>query len=163
MGSRSERPRRLDLAWHSTETNEIGLHEFAGWLEQVGAELMLAVNLGTRDADAAVSLLEYSNLPEVTSCADERATNGHPAPFGIAMWCLGNEMDGPWQLGHRSAEEYGPLASRTAKAMRKLQPDLELVVCGSSSVHMPAFGEWERVVLTHTYDDVDFISCHAYY
>ncbi len=79
------------------------------------------------------------------------------------MWCLGNEMDGPWQLGHRSAEDYGKLASRTAKAMRQLDPSIELVVCGSSSAHMPTFGEWERVVLTHTYDDVDYISCHAYY
>ena len=79
------------------------------------------------------------------------------------MWCLGNEMDGPWQIGHRSAEDYGKLASRTAKAMRAFDPSLELVVCGSSNAHMPTFGEWERVVLGHTYDDIDYISCHAYY
>ena len=79
------------------------------------------------------------------------------------MWCLGNEMDGPWQLGHRNAEDYGKLASQTAKAMRQLDPDLELVVCGSSSAQMPTFGSWERTVLQHTYDDVDYISCHAYY
>jgi alpha-L-arabinofuranosidase len=163
VGPREERPRRLDLAWHSTETNEVGLHEMAGWLEEAGAELMLAVNLGTRDTDAALDLLEYANVPAGTARADERARNGRSEPFGVGMWCLGNEMDGPWQLGHRSAEDYGRLASRTAKAMRMLQPDLELVVCGSSSAHMPTFGEWERVVLTHTYDDVDYISCHAYY
>jgi alpha-N-arabinofuranosidase len=79
------------------------------------------------------------------------------------MWCLGNEMDGPWQLGQRSAEDYGKLASRTAKAMRQVDPDLELVACGSSGAGMPTFGAWEREVLTHTYDDVDYISCHAYY
>ena len=79
------------------------------------------------------------------------------------MWCLGNEMDGPWQLGHRNAEDYGKLASQTAKAMRQLDPDLELVVCGSSSAQMPTFGAWEHTVLLHTYDDVDYISCHAYY
>ena len=79
------------------------------------------------------------------------------------MWCLGNEMDGPWQIGHRSAEDYGKLASQTAKAMRQLDPSIELVACGSSSADMPTFGEWERVVQNHTYDDVDFISCHANY
>ncbi len=79
------------------------------------------------------------------------------------MWCLGNEMDGPWQLGHRSADDYGKLAVMTARAMRQVDPDLQLVVCGSSGAGMPTFGEWERVVLGHTYDEVDYISCHAYY
>ena len=163
VGPVAERPRRLDLAWHSTETNEVGLHEFAGWVESVHSELMLAVNLGTRGIDAALSLLEYCNLNGGTALADERARNGRADPFGIRMWCLGNEMDGPWQIGHRSADDYGKLASRTARAMRAFDPSLELVVCGSSNAHMPTFGEWERVVLSHTYDDVDYISCHAYY
>ncbi|MCI2957699.1 alpha-N-arabinofuranosidase [Agromyces atrinae] len=163
VGPVDERPTRLDLAWHSTESNRIGLHEFAEWLESVDSELMLAVNLGTRGTLEALDLLEYSNLAEGTSFADRRAENGRRAPFDVRMWCLGNEMDGPWQLGHRSAEDYGKLASQTAKAMRAFDPDLELVVCGSSSAHMPTFGEWERVVLSHTYDDVDYISCHAYY
>jgi alpha-L-arabinofuranosidase len=163
VGPRADRPRRLDLAWHSTETNEVGLHEFSGWLDKVGSELMLAVNLGTRGTLEALDLLEYANLPFGTARSEQRAGNGRPDPFAIAMWCLGNEMDGPWQLGHRSAEDYGKLASRTAKAMRQLDPSVELVVCGSSSAHMPTFGEWERVVLTQTYDDVDYISCHAYY
>ena len=163
VGPREDRPRRLDLAWHSTETNEVGLHEFSGWLDKVGSELMLAVNLGTRGTLEALDLLEYANLPFGTARSEQRAGNGRPDPFAITMWCLGNEMDGPWQLGHRTAEDYGKLASRTAKAMRQLDPSVELVVCGSSSAHMPTFGEWERVVLTHTYDDVDYISCHAYY
>jgi alpha-L-arabinofuranosidase len=163
VGPVAERPRRLDLAWHSTETNEVGPHEFAGWVESVHSELMLAVNLGTRGIDAALSLLEYCNLRGGTALADERARNGRVDPFGIKMWCLGNEMDGPWQIGHRSADDYGRLASRTAKAMRAFDPSLELVVCGSSNAQMPTFGEWERIVLSHTYDDVDYISCHAYY
>lgn len=163
VGPREERPRRLDLAWHSTETNEVGLHEFAGWLDQVGSELMLAVNLGTRGTLEALDLLEYSNIAGGTALSQRRIDNGRTDAFGVNMWCLGNEMDGPWQLGHRSAEDYGKLASRTAKAMRQLDPSVELVVCGSSSAHMPTFGEWERVVLSHTYDDVDYISCHAYY
>jgi alpha-N-arabinofuranosidase len=163
VGPREERPRRLDLAWHSTETNEVGLHEFSGWLDKVGSDLMLAVNLGTRGTLEALDLLEYSNIAGGTALSDRRVANGRTDAFGVKIWCLGNEMDGPWQLGHRSAEDYGKLASRTAKAMRQLDPSVELVVCGSSSAHMPTFGEWERVVLTHTYDDVDYISCHAYY
>ncbi|PZG02077.1 arabinosylfuranosidase ArfA [Micromonospora deserti] len=163
VGPVAGRPRRLDLAWHSTETNEIGLHEFQGWLDQVGSELMLAVNLGTRGPKEAIELLEYANVPSGTARTEQRRANGRAEPFGIRMWCLGNEMDGPWQLGHRNAEDYGKLASMTAKAMRQLDPGLELVVCGSSGRDMPTFGEWERVVLEHTYEDVDYISCHAYY
>ncbi|HSU71106.1 MAG TPA: alpha-N-arabinofuranosidase [Micrococcaceae bacterium] len=163
VGPKDQRPRRLDLAWHSTETNQVGLHEFAGWAEKAGSEVMLAVNLGTRGTLEALDLLEYSNIDHGSALANQRAANGRREPFGIKMWCLGNEMDGPWQLGHRSADDYGKLASQTAKAMRQLDPSIELVVCGSSSAHMPTFGEWERVVLSHTYDDVDYISCHAYY
>jgi alpha-L-arabinofuranosidase len=163
VGPREARPRRLDLAWHSTETNEIGLHEFASWLDKVDSELMLAVNLGTRGPLEALDLLEYANIAGGSTLSDRRIENGRTDAFGVKIWCLGNEMDGPWQLGHRSADDYGKLASQTAKAMRQLDPSVELVVCGSSSAHMPTFGEWERVVLSHTYDDVDYISCHAYY
>ncbi len=163
VGPRGRRPQRLDLAWHSLETNQVGLHEFAGWCERQGVELMLALNLGTRGVLEALDLLEYANISAGSALADLRAANGSPEPFGVRMWCLGNEMDGPWQLGHRSAEDYGKIASRAASAMRQLDPGLELVVCGSSSRSMPTFGTWERVVLEHCYDDVDFISCHAYY
>ncbi|AUZ86402.1 arabinosylfuranosidase ArfA [Arthrobacter sp. MDT1-48-3] len=163
VGPREERPTRLDLAWHSTETNQVGMHEFSSWLRKVDSDLMLAVNLGTRGTPEALELLEYTNLPKGTALADQRMANGRPDPFGVKIWCLGNEMDGPWQLGHRSAEDYGKLAAITARAMRQLDPSIELVACGSSSAHMPTFGEWERVVLTHTYDVVDYISCHAYY
>jgi len=163
VGPRSERPRRLDLAWHSTETNQVGLHEFNSWLEKVGSELMLAVNLGTRGVQEALDVLEYSNIKGGTTLSDARVKNGRAEPFNIRMWCLGNEMDGPWQLGHSNAEDYGKLASQTAKAMRQVDNDLELVACGSSHAQMPTFGEWERVVLNHTYEDVDYISCHAYY
>ncbi|MEV7757146.1 alpha-L-arabinofuranosidase C-terminal domain-containing protein [Microbacterium sp. NPDC089180] len=163
VGPRDRRPRRLDLAWHSTETNEVGLHEFADWLDKAGSELMLAVNLGTRGTLEAIDLLEYANLPGGTALSQQRIDNGRESPFDVRVWCLGNEMDGPWQLGHRSADDYGKIAARTAKGMRQLDPSIELVVCGSSGAQMPTFGDWEREVLTHTYDDVDMISCHAYY
>jgi alpha-L-arabinofuranosidase len=163
VGPIDERPRRLDLAWHSTESNRIGMHEFAGWLERVGGELMLAINLGTRGVHAALELLEYANVPGGTALSDRRAQNGRAAPFDVRTWCLGNEMDGPWQLGHRSADDYGRLAAETARAMRQLDPDVTLVVCGSSNSQMPTFGAWEGTVLRHTYELVDLISCHAYW
>ncbi|PZF62186.1 alpha-L-arabinofuranosidase [Curtobacterium sp. MCBD17_034] len=163
VGPVDQRPRRLDLAWHATETNQVGLHEFSHWLDQVGSDLMLAVNLGTRGTKEAIELLEYTNVPGGTTRSEERKANGRERPFDVRMWCLGNEMDGPWQLGHRNAVDYGKLASRTAKAMRQIDPDIDLVACGSSGRGMPTFGAWEREVLEQTYDDVDYISCHAYY
>ncbi|MFT3796960.1 alpha-N-arabinofuranosidase [Microbacterium sp.] len=163
VGPREQRPRRLDLAWHSLETNEVGLDEFARWSARAGTELMLALNLGTRGVQEALDLLEYANIRSGSALAEQRIANGTPEPHGVRMWCLGNEMDGPWQIGHRSADDYGKLAAQTARAMRMIDPDLELVACGSSSRAMPTFGEWERVVLEHAYDEVDYISCHAYY
>ncbi len=163
VGPRENRPRRLDLAWHSTETNEIGLDEFASWLKKVGSELMYAVNLGTRGVQEALDVLEYANIRSGTRLSEQRIANGAVEPYDIRMWCLGNEMDGPWQLGHGTPDEYGQLAVKTARAMRQLDPTLELVVCGSSNAQMPLFASWERVVLEAAYDEVDYISCHAYY
>ena len=164
VGPKDERPRRLDLAWHSTETNEFGLHEMAAWLAATGGnELMEAVNLGTRGLEEALDLLEYANVPEGTELSERRRANGADEPLDIRMWCLGNEMDGPWQLGHKSAEDYGKLAASVAAGMRQIDPAVELVVCGSSSHDMPTFGAWEQTVLEKTYESVDFISCHAYY
>jgi alpha-L-arabinofuranosidase len=163
VGPRDRRPRRRDLAWHSTETNQVGIDEFARWARLVDAEVMLAVNLGTRGIVEALDLLEYVNGSGGTALADQRVVNGSEQPYGIRMWCLGNEMDGPWQIGHLTAQEYGSIAARTASAMKAADPTLELVVCGSSSSAMPTFGAWERIVLEQAYDYVDFISCHAYY
>ncbi|WEV59192.1 alpha-L-arabinofuranosidase [Bifidobacterium sp. ESL0728] len=164
VGPKNDRPRRLDMAWHSTETNQFGLHEMAKWLDKVGGnELMEAVNLGTRGLEDAMDLLEYANIPGGTKLSEERRANGADKTFDIRMWCLGNEMDGPWQLGHKSAEDYGTLAASVARGMRQMDPDVELVVCGSSAHNMPTFGTWEETVLSKTYDLVDFVSCHAYY
>lgn len=163
VGPRDSRPSRLDLAWHSVESNQVGLDEFARWLSDVGGEMMYALNLGTRGVQEALDVLEYANVRSGTTLSDQRIANGTPEPHAIRIWCLGNEMDGPWQLGHGTAREYGRLAAKTARALRQIDPTLELVVCGSSGASMPTFGEWERVVLEETYDDVDFISCHAYY
>ena len=163
VGPRDERPKRVDLAWHSLETNEVGLNEFARWVKKSGTELMLAVNLGTRGVQEALDLYEYSNLRSGTAFSDMRVEHGAIEPHAVTMWCLGNEMDGPWQLGHRNADDYGKIAAQTARALKQFDPDLELVACGSSGRSMPTFGTWERTVLEHCYDEVDYISCHAYY
>ncbi|MER7972013.1 alpha-N-arabinofuranosidase [Streptomyces sp. NPDC096080] len=165
VGPVEDRPRRLDLAWHSTETNRFGLAEFIAFLRAIGpqAEPMMAVNLGTRGVAEALELQEYANHPSGSALADLRAAHGDKEPYGIRMWCLGNEMDGPWQTGHKTAREYGRLAAETARAMRQLDPGVELVACGSSSQSMPTFASWEATVLEETYDLVDLISLHAYY
>ncbi|AGL19369.1 alpha-N-arabinofuranosidase [Actinoplanes sp. N902-109] len=159
IGPAAERPTRLDLAWRSLETNQVGVGEFLTWARSVGVEPMMAVNLGTRGIDAARSLVEYCNLPGGTYWSDLRGGS----PYGIKVWCLGNEMDGPWQIGHKTAHEYGRLALETAKAMRQVDPAIELVACGSSGRGMPTFGSWEATVLTEAYDAVDYVSMHAYY
>ena len=163
VGPVEDRPRRLDGAWHTLETNEFGLHEFMDWSKQANVEVMQAINLGTRGVDAARELVEYANHPGGTYLSDLRRKNGAEEPFDIKLWCLGNELDGPWQIGHKTPEEYGRLAKEAAKAMRYVDPTIELVAVGSSNSGMPTFGEWEHTVLSHVYDEVDFISLHAYY
>jgi alpha-N-arabinofuranosidase len=163
VGPVDERPTRLDLAWHSVEPNTFGLNEFAAWARLAGVEPMMAVNLGSRGLDAARSLLEYCNHPAGTYWSDLRIEHGVREPHDIKLWCLGNEMDGPWQIGQKTAGEYGRLAAETAKAMRLVDPSIELVACGSSNSQMPTFGAWEATVLDHTYDVVDYISLHTYY
>jgi len=163
VGPQEDRPARLDLAWHSIETNEFGLNEFMAWTAAAGIEPMMAVNLGTRGLGEALDLLEYANHPGGTELSDRRRAHGVEEPHDIRMWCLGNEMDGPWQLGHKTATEYGRLCAEVARGMRQQDPGLVLVACGSSGSGMPTFGEWERVVLSEAYDEVDMISAHAYY
>jgi alpha-N-arabinofuranosidase len=163
VGPQQDRPQRLDLAWHSIETNQFGLHEFDDWAQKAGTEVMMAVNLGTRGLQEACDLLEYTNHPSGTYWSDRRIANGAAEPFSYRLWCLGNEMDGPWQVGHKTAAEYGRLANETGKAMRLIDSQIELVACGSSNSRMPTFGAWEDTVLELSYDTVDYISCHAYY
>jgi alpha-L-arabinofuranosidase len=163
VGPKEDRPRKLDLAWRAIEPNQFGTDEFAGWARKAGVEPMWAVNLGTRGVTEAVDLLQYVNGAPGTEPADRRVANGYEKPHNVKLWCLGNELDGPWQIGHKTAEEYARLAEETARAMRRVEPELELVACGSSNRQMPTFGSWERAVLERTYDLVDHISLHEYY
>ena len=154
VGPKESRPRRRELAWRTIETNQFGLNEFMRWCRKVGTEPMMAINLGTRGADAARNLVEYCNLPTGTYYSDLRAQHGVKEPHNIRLWCLGNEMDGPWQIGHKTADEYGRLALETAKVMKWVDPSIELVACGSSNLDMPTFASWEATVLEHTYSHV---------
>ncbi|MEU4443620.1 alpha-N-arabinofuranosidase [Actinosynnema sp. NPDC050801] len=163
VGPVAERPVRRELAWHSLETNEVGIDEFVRWARKADVEVMYAVNLGTRGVAEALDVHEYMNHEGGTHLSELRRANGSEEPHGVKLWCLGNELDGPWQLGHKTAHEYGRLAAETARALRQAEPDLELVACGSSSSAMPTFGEWESTVLELAYDQVDHISLHAYY
>ncbi len=163
IGPRDRRPARLDLAWFTTETNEVGLHEFAHWARKAGSEVMYAVNLGSRGADAARNVVEYANHPSGSYWSDLRIQNGEKEPFGIKLWCLGNEMDGPWQMGHKTAAEYGRAACEAGKMMKWVDPSIELVACGSSSSEMPTFGSWEYEMLDECYDTIDYVSLHRYY
>jgi len=163
IGPKEWRPRRLDLAWMSVEPNEVGTDEFCQWARRAGVQVNLAVNLGTGGIDEARSLVEYCNHSGGSLYSDIRIANGYREPHEIKTWCLGNEMDGRWQLGHKTADEYGRLAAETAIAMKWVDPDIELVACGSSNRQMPTFGEWEAIVLDHVYDYVDYLSLHQYY
>ncbi len=163
VGPKELRPKKRELAWKSIETNEFGTDEFMKWIKKVNATPIFAVNFGTRGIENATSLLEYCNMPTGTDYSDYRANNGHAEPYRVPIWCLGNEMDGPWQLGHKTAEDYAKLVAQTAYAMKSLDPSIELVACGSSSSTMPTYIDWERTVLEYAYDYIDYISLHQYY
>jgi alpha-L-arabinofuranosidase len=163
IGPADQRPTRLDLAWRSIEPNQVGVDEFLPWSARVGGETMMAVNLGSRGLDAARNLVEYCNYPSGTAWSDLRRRNGAADPYGVKVWCLGNEMDGPWQIGHKTAREYGRLAAVTANAMRRVDPSIELVACGSSNSQMPTFASWEATVLEEAYELVDYLALHHYF
>jgi len=163
VGPKDRRPVRLDLAWGSTETNEFGTNEFITWCRKANVEPMFAVNLGTRGPDEARRFIEYCNHPGGTYYSDLRRAHGFEEPHAIKFWCLGNEMDGPWQICQKTAEEYGRVAQETAKVLRWVDPSVELTACGSSNRAMPTFGHWEHEVLERCFDQVDFISLHQYF
>ncbi|WP_461219374.1 arabinosylfuranosidase ArfA [Lapidilactobacillus salsurivasis] len=163
IGPKEQRPTRLELAWKTKETNAFGLHEFMRWSKKANTDVMMAVNLGTRGIDSARQLVEYCNFPKGTFYSDLRRKNGAEDPFRIKTWCLGNEMDGPWQLGHKTAAEYGRLAEETSKVVKLVDCDIETVACGSSMNTMPTFGSWEATVLDLAYDQIDYLSLHRYY
>ncbi len=171
VGPKEKRPVRLDLAWFTTEPNEFGTDEFMKWCRAAGVEPMMAVNMGTGTVKDAARLVEYCNHAGGTELSEYRRSNGADKPYNVRYWCIGNEMDGSWQIGHLDAESYGKKALEAAKVMRwangEMDEDcpspLRLVVSGSSNHEMKTFPEWDRIVLEHTYPQVDYLSMHRYY
>lgn len=163
VGPVEERPARLELAWGVTEPNKFGTNEFMRWCKKAKTSPMMAVNLGTRGPEEARQLVEYCNHPSGTKYAELRRSHGYDDPWGVKLWCLGNEMDGHWQMGAKTAYEYGRTANEAAKLMKWVDPSIETVLSGSSNRHMKSFGDWEATTLDLAYDNVDYVSLHQYY
>ena len=163
VGPRKDRPRVLEKAWNSIETNQFGTNEFMAWCRSVGATPLMGLNLGTGTPEQAAALVEYCNVEKGTRWSDLRREQGIAEPYHVEHWCLGNEMDGPWQIGHMSATEYGFKAADAARQMRYVDHSLKLVACGSSGPFMPTYLEWDREVLEQCYDYVDGLSLHRYF
>ena len=163
VGPKADRPTVLDRAWNSLETNQFGTNEFIEWCGMVGAEPLLGLNFGTGSVEMAVALVEYCLVDRGTKWSDLRRAHGYEQPYTLRHWCLGNEMDGPWQIGQLQAREYGRKARDAARQMRVIDPNLQLIACGSSGTFMPTYLVWDREVLEECYDQVDGISLHAYY
>ena len=163
VGPKAQRPVVLERAWNSLETNQFGTNEFIEWCGMVGAEPLLGMNFGTGTVEMAVAYVESCNLERGTKWSELRRSHGYGRPHNVRYWCLGNEMDGPWQIGQLQAREYGRKARDAAKQMRAIDPDLRLIACGSSGTGMPTYMTWDREVLEECYDKVDGISLHAYY
>ena len=163
VGPKESRPHILDKAWNSLNTNQFGTNEFLTWCKAVGTEPLMGMNFGTGTAEDAANLVEYCNVEKGTKWSDLRRKHGYAEPYKIEKWCLGNEMDGPWQIGHMTATEYGMKAQDAARQMRAIDPSLKLIACGSSGPFMPTYLEWDREVLEQCYDYVDGLSLHRYF
>jgi len=156
------RPKRLDLAWRSLEPNTFGLSEFDRWAKMVGADTVMTLNMGTRSLNSARNLLEYANFPGGTEWSDLRIAHGHPQPYAIKTWCLGNELDGDWQIAHKNPAEYSCLVKKTAHALKQFDPTLRLIANGSSNNGMSTYPDWDRTVLVSAYEHLDYIATHKY-
>src|SRR5579863_2377261 len=163
VGPKKERPRTLDKAWDTIESNQFGTNEFLAWCKAVGTLPLMGLNLGTGTAEDAAALVEYCNVEKGTRWSDLRRQHGVADPWKVEHWCLGNEMDGPWQIGHMSATEYGLKAADAARQMRYVDSSLKLIACGSSGPFMPTYLEWDREVLEQCYQYVDGLSLHRYF
>ncbi len=163
VGPKNQRPTVLERAWNSLEPNQFGTNEFIAWCRLVGTEPLLGFNLGTGTPEMAVAYVEYCNVDRGTKWSELRRAHGVEQPHNVRAWCMGNEMDGPWQMGHSTARDYGRKARDTARQIRVLDPGLRLIACGSSNTILPTYLTWDREVLEECYDQVDGISLHNYY
>ncbi len=161
-GPCDKRPTIRELAWQSREPNHFGTDEYIQLARQMNWTPMITVNLGTGTPEEARNWVEYCNAPAGTRYSDLRAANGSVAPHAVKLWCLGNEMDGPWQLGHVPADQYAIRAQQAAKMMKDVDKSIELVACGSCTTGLPTYMEWDRQVLEYIGDLADYVSLHRY-
>ena len=157
IGPRDKRKVHLDMAWHQYITNQVGHDEYLKWAELVNTEPMYTVNLGTGSMKDAIDLVEYTNHPGGTYWSDLRRSYGRERPYGVRTWYLGNEMDGPWQLGSwdKDPRGYGVLANELSKAIKWIDGSIETAVCGSSAPFMAHWPDWDAAVLEQCYEAVD--------
>lgn len=189
IGERDRRPPRRELAWNGMETNDMGIDDFMTFCRLIGAEPYLAVNAGLGDAHSAADEVEYVNGPATSRLGARRAANGHPAPYGVKIWGVGNEMYGPWQWGHMSIRQYPAKHNLVVEAMRKADPSIEVIASGATpeeaswcyienrqfntyegrekvSEPLPfAFGssqDWTGALLATSADHIDYLGEHFY-
>ena len=163
VGPKQNRVLQLDRAWNTIESNQFGTNEFLAWAKAAGTLPLMGLNFGTGTPEQAAALVEYCNVDKGTYWSDLRRQHGVAEPWKVEHWCLGNEMDGPWQIGHMSATDYGMKAADAARQMRSVDPSLKLIACGSSGPFMPTYLQWDREVLERCYDYVDGLSLHRYF
>jgi len=162
VGPKEQRPLRRELAWQSLETNQFGTNEFMEFCKSINVAPMLGVNMGTGTIQSASDLVEYCNVPHGTRWSDLRVSHGIREPHNVRYWCVGNEMDGPWQIGHLDAVAYGNKALEAAKMMKSQDPTIETILCGSSSDQMPTYPDWDRTALEIAWEHMDYLSMHYY-
>ena len=163
IGPRDQRPPRLEMAWGTVESNRFGTHEFLDYVEKLGAEPYICANLGTGTWEEVQQWVEYCNSSEDTAMTRLRKQNGRREPWKVTYWGLGNEMDGPWQMGHRSADDYGKFALEAAKLMKWTDPNVKLIAAGSSNFGAGSdWTGWNRTVLEYLKNHADYLSLHTY-
>jgi alpha-L-arabinofuranosidase len=189
VGDRDKRPPRRELAWNGMETNDMGIDDFMTFCRLVDAEPYLAVNSGLGDAHSAAEEVDYVNGPATSRLGRLRAANGHPAPYGVKIWGIGNEMYGPWQWGHLSSTQYPEKHNLMVKAMRKVDPTIKVIASGATpeeaswcyvenrqfntfegrlkeDLPLPfAFGsreDWTGALLKISADHIDYLGEHFY-
>mgnify|MGYP003665403029 CR=1 FL=1 len=163
VGPKSERPPRMELAWGTLETNQFGTNEFIGYAKAIDTEPYIAVNLGTGTIEEARRWVEYCNIKGGPFFAELRKKHGYPEPYHVKYWGLGNEMDGTWQMGHMSAEDYAKKAREAAKLMLRTSPDIKLIAAGSANYRGEADPDkWNQTVLEELKDVIDYIALHIY-
>jgi len=162
VGPRKDRPTRLDMAWHALESNQFGTNEFIEFCHAIKAEPYLVVNCGDGNMREARDWVEYCNGKDSTALANLRRQHGYDTPHGVKYWGIGNEIDGPWQIGFKTPEEYARVAAEYAKVMKWVDPNIKLIANGVSNWRASDFVERCQLLIEHAGDLIDFLSMHWY-